>query len=301
MLLMTKQGQQRLAADMADIARKKSQGRDVWRRLLRNRLGMVGFSIVVILLLLVLGAPLFTWHKYDMQVFDNRFAYPNWNNLLGTDNMGRDLWSRMLYGGRTSLLVAVVAVFISSFLGIVLGAIAGYTGGKTDLIIMRVNDILMAIPALLLAVAVAFTLGTGPINTAIAIAIPGISPSLRLIRSTVMSIKSNEFIEAARASGSKHMRVIFVHVIPNTVAPLIVNASLSISGSIMAISGLSFVNLGVPPPRPEWGSILANGRVYFLDFWPIVVFPALFIALTLFGFNLLGDGLRDALDPRLKD
>lgn len=301
MLLMTRKQQDKLAEDMADIARKKSQGRDIWRRLLRNRLGMVGFVIVVILLILVLGADLFTWHKYDVQVFMNRFAYPNWDNLLGTDNMGRDLWARMLYGGRISLLVAVVAVFISSFLGIILGAIAGYTGGKTDLIIMRVNDILMAIPALLLAVAVAFTLGSGPINTAVAIAIPGISPSLRLIRSTVMSIKSNEFIEAARASGSKHLRVIFVHVIPNTIAPLIVNASLSISGSIMAISGLSFVNLGVQPPTPEWGSILANGKIYLLDFWPIIVFPAIFIALTLFGFNLLGDGLRDALDPRLKD
>jgi len=298
---VTKSQQQKFNEDMAMVARKKSRGSDIWRRLLRNRLGMVGFVIVVILLVLIIGADVFAKHNYAMQVFDNRFAYPSWNNLLGTDNLGRDLWARMLHGGRISLLVAVFAVFLSSTIGIILGAIAGYTGGKTDLIIMRFCDILMAIPTLLLAVAVAFTLGTGPVNTAIAIAIPGITPSLRLIRSTVMSLKGNEFIEAARASGSRHIRVIFVHVIPNTIAPLIVNASLGISGSIMAISGLSFVNLGVQPPTPEWGSILANGRTYLLDFWPIVVFPATFIALTLFGFNLLGDGLRDALDPRLKD
>jgi len=288
-------------AAMADIARKKSRWRDIWRRLLKNRLGMVGLVIVVILLLLTLGADIFAWHSPGEQVFTNRFSYPTRDNLLGTDNYGRDLWSRMLYGGRISLLVAVLAVLISSTIGIILGAIAGYTGGKTDLIIMRVNDILMAIPSLLLAIAVAFTLGSTPVNTAIAIAIPSIAPSLRLIRSTVMSIKSNEFIEAARASGSKHLRVIFVHVIPNTIAPLLVDASLKISGCIMAISGLSFVGLGVNPPTPEWGSILANGRAYLLTFWPIIVFPAMFIALTLFGFNLLGDGLRDALDPRLKD
>ena len=298
---VTNKQKKKYAVDMTEIVKRKSKWLDVWRRLRRNRLGMVGLTIIVLLLILVIGANLFTWHDPARQVFDNRFAYPNANNLLGTDNMGRDLWARMLYGGRISLLVAVIAVLISSVVGIILGAVAGYTGGKTDLIIMRINDILMSIPALLLAIAVAFTLGPNPINTAIAIAIPGIAPSLRLIRSTVMAIKSNEFIEAARASGSKHFRIIFVHVIPNTIAPLIVNASLSISGSIMAISGLSFVNLGVQPPTPEWGSILANGRAYLLSFWPIIVFPALFIALTMFGFNLLGDGLRDSLDPRLKD
>ena len=298
---ITKRQKEKYIEDMANVARKKSRWSDIWRRLLRNRLGMVGLVIVVILLLLTIGADLFSWHNPSEQVFGNRFAYPNRDNLLGTDNLGRDLWSRMLYGGRISLLVAVLAVILSGVIGIILGAIAGYMGGKTDLVIMRVNDILMAIPSLLLAIAVAFTLGSTPTNTAIAIAIPNIAPSLRLIRSTVMSIKSNEFIEAARASGSKHLRVIFVHVIPNTIAPLLVDTSLKISGCIMAISGLSFVGLGVLPPTPEWGSILANGRSYLLDFWPIIVFPALFIALTLFGFNLLGDGLRDALDPRLKD
>ena len=297
----TKAQKEKYYADMAELSQRKSQWRDVWRRLLRNRLGMVGLVLVVILLVLVLGADLFTWYAPNDQNFDARQVFPNADHPLGTDNLGRDLWSRMLYGGRISLMVAVFAVFISSIVGIILGAVAGYTGGKTDLIIMRICDILMAIPGLLLAVAVAFTLGTGPINTALAIGIPGITPSLRLIRSTVLSIKGNEFIEASRAAGSKHIRVIFVHVIPNTVAPLIVNASLSISGSIMAISGLSFVQLGVQPPTPEWGSILANGRQYLRDFWPIIFFPALFIALTLFAFNLLGDGLRDSLDPRLKD
>ena len=198
-------------------------------------------------------------------------------------------------------MLAVVAVCISVGSGIVLGAFAGYFGGAIDIVITRILEVLMAVPGLLLAIAIAFALGSSPINTAIAISISGIPGSARLIRATVMTLKSNEFIEAARASGSKHFRVIFVHVLPNTIAPLIVNASMWIAGNIMAISGLSFIGLGVRPPTPEWGAILIAGRPYFRDFWPTIVFPSLFIMLTLFGFNLLGDGLRDALDPRLKD
>jgi peptide/nickel transport system permease protein len=199
------------------------------------------------------------------------------------------------------MMVAVLANVISLFIGIIIGAVAGYFGGKTDLTITRVVDIIMAIPALLLAIAISAALGGGPINTALAISISGIPPGTRIMRSTVMSIKGNEFVVAARATGSKHRRVIFRHILPNTIAPLIVNATFGISSNIMAISSLSFIGLGVQPPTPEWGSILAAGRTYIRDFYPIIVFPSLFIVLTLFGFNLFGDALRDALDPRLKD
>ena len=301
MFMFSKKKQEEYIQNLADAARKTSRWRDIWRRLLKNRLGMVGLVIIVVLVVLVVFAGVFTKYPYSQQVFENKFAYPSWDHPMGTDNLGRDLWSRMLYGGRISLLVALLACCISAGLGTILGSVAGYFGGMTDTVITRITDILMAIPGLLLALAISSALGSGPVNTALAISVSGIPYSARLMRATVMTIKSNEYIEAARASGSRHRRLIFKHVLPNTIAPLIVNASLWIAGNIMQISGLSFVGLGVNPPTPEWGAILAAGRTYIRDFWPIIVFPSLFIALTLFGFNLLGDGLRDALDPRLKD
>ncbi|MCL2166138.1 MAG: ABC transporter permease [Clostridiales bacterium] len=298
---MTKQGQEKLARDMAEIAKKKSQWGDVWKRLFRNKRGVLGMGIVVLLLIFVLGANLFTNYDYAVQDVTNRYDMPGREHLMGTDNYGRDIFTRLLYGGRISLMVSMMSVIISGCIGIALGSIAGYFGGRIDLVITRVLDILMAIPALLMAIAISSALGSGPVNTALAISVSGIPHSMRIMRSTVLSIKSNDFVEAARATGSKHMRIIFRHILPNTVAPLIVNSTLQIGGNIMAISGLSFIGLGVQPPTPEWGSILAAGRIYIRDFWPIIVFPAMCIMLTVFGFNMFGDGLRDALDPRLKD
>jgi peptide/nickel transport system permease protein len=182
-----------------------------------------------------------------------------------------------------------------------LGAIAGYFGGVIDITVTRILDVLMAVPPILMAIAISASLGGGPINTALAISVSGIPHSMRLMRSTVLSIKTNEFVEAARATGSKHLRIIFIHILPNTFAPLLVNSTLLIGGNIMAISGLSFIGLGVQPPTPEWGSILAAGRQFIREFTPIIIYPSLCIILTVFGFNLFGDGLRDALDPRLKD
>jgi peptide/nickel transport system permease protein len=286
---------------MEETSRKKGQWKDILGRLLRNKLGLTGLIIVAVLLILVIFAGVFTKYDYSFQEFGNRFANPSWQHLMGTDNFGRDLWSRLLFGGRISLMVAVLAVLISTFMGITFGSFAGYFGGKTDTVITRCMDVLMAVPALLLAIAISAALGSGPVKTAIAISISSIPHASRIMRSTVMSIKSNEFVEAAKATGSCNIRIIFKHILPNTIAPLIVSSTLSIGGCIMAISGLSFIGLGVQPPIPEWGSILAAGRTYIRDFWPIIVFPSLFIALTLFGFNLFGDALRDALDPRLKD
>lgn len=280
--------------------RKKGQWRDILRRLVSNKLGMVGLVIVVVLVFLVLAAPLVTSFDYDKQDFGNRFVYPCSEHIMGTDNFGRDMWSRCIYGGRISLMVALISVAISMTLGTILGAICGFYGGKVDVIISRIFDIVMAIPALLMAIAISAMLGSGPVKTALAISISGIPGSARIVRSTVMAIKGNEFVEAAVATGSKNGRVIFKHILPNVIAPLIVNATLGIGGNIMAISGLSFIGLGVQPPVPEWGSILSAGRTYIRDFWPMTVFPGIFIMLTLFGFNLLGDALRDALDPKLK-
>ncbi len=293
--------QREAEAAIEDAGRKQGQWRDILRRLLRNKLGMLGLLIVVVLLILVIFAGAFAKIDPSYQDFMARFALPSKEHIMGTDNFGRDLWSRLLYGGRISLLVAVIAVLIAHVLGTIIGASAGYFGGRADTIITRIMDILMAVPGLLLAIAISAALGSGPIKTAIAISISSIPHAARIMRSTVMSIKTNEFVEAAKATGSRNFRIIFKHILPNAIAPLIVNATLQLGGSIMAISGLSFIGLGVQPPTPEWGSILASGRAYIRDFWPLVVFPAIFIVLTVFGVNLFGDALRDALDPRLKD
>ncbi len=300
-MLMTKKKRDQVAQSMAQMATKKSQFGEIWGRMVRNKLGMVGLVIVVILVILVAFAPVFARQDPAFQDFKAKLVLPNSEHLMGTDNYGRDLWARLLYGGRLSLLISLGATVIASAIGITLGGIAGYFGGKVDIIITRIADVVMAIPGLLLTIAVSTALGRGPVNTMLAISIGGIAPSLRIMRSTVLSIRSNDFVEAARATGSKHMRILFRHVLPNTVAPLIVNATLTIGSNIMAISGMSFIGLGVMPPTPEWGSILAAGKEFLRDFWPIIVFPALFLMATVFGFNLLGDALRDALDPRLKD
>lgn len=301
MFFKTRKQKETIAQDMAEIARRQSQWGDIWKRLLRNKLGMLGLVIVVVLIILTVFAGALTKYPYDLQQFGHRFETPSWEHPLGTDNFGRDLWSRMLYGGRISLVVSLLAVLIAGGLGAVFGSIAGFFGGKPDIAITRVLDTIMAIPSLLLAMSISAALGSGPIKTALAISISGIPHSTRIMRSTVMAIKGNDFVEAAKATGSKNRRIIFRHIVPNTIAPLVVNSTLLIGGNIMAISALSFIGLGVTPPTPEWGSILAAGRQYIRDFWPIVLFPSIFIMLTLFGFNLFGDGLRDALDPRLKD
>ena len=301
MLLMSRRKQDELINDLVEITKKKSQWIDVWRRLRRNKLAMVGFVIVILLVFSTIFAGLLTPYSYSNQEFDLRLAFPSREHIFGADNLGRDLFTRLLYGGRVSLLVSLTAVCMSGTIGIFLGSCAGFFGGKVDLIITRLLDIMMAIPGLLLATAISMALGGGPVNTALAISISGTPSTMRIMRSTTLSIKSNDFVEAATATGSKRMRTLFKHVLPNAIAPLIVNLTLQIGGNIMAISGLSFIGLGVQPPTPEWGSILNAGRPYIRDFWPLIVFPAMFIMLTVFGFNLLGDGLRDSLDPRLRD
>lgn len=298
---MTRAKKQKKDLESAVMTKKTSRMGDIVARFFRNKLGMLGLTIIVILLILVILAPLFTKYPYYEQSFKDRFLMPCWEHPLGTDNFGRDLWSRMLYGGRISLLVSVCALLMSNIVGIIIGAVCGYFGGIVDNVISRILDVLMSIPGMLLAIAAAAALGTGPVKTAIAIAITGMPFGARIMRSSVLSIKGNEFVEAARATGSSQLRVILKHILPNTLAPIIVNATMNIGSNIMAISGLSFVGLGVQAPTPEWGSILSAGREFLRDFPPIVIFPAIFIGLTLFGFNILGDALRDALDPRLKD
>lgn len=285
---------------LGDGLRKHSQWRDVWHRLCKNPLAMIALVVVVLLILMCLFANVIAPYDYAAQDPAAKFQMPSKEHWFGTDNYGRDLLSRIIVGGQVSLLVSVLSVAFSLVIGGFIGAIAGYYAGTTDGIIMRIMDILMAIPQFLLAVAVSVALGSGIVNTAIAIAVGSIPGYARLMRASVMSIREQEFTEAARALGNSNMRVLFRHIIPNTLSPIIVETTLRIGSNILAISGLSFVGLGVQPPTPEWGSIMAAGRQYIRDFWPMVTFPGIFIMLTMFGFNILGDGLRDAMDPRMK-
>ena len=282
------------------LTRKHSQWRDVIHRLFKNRLAIVGLILVAAVLFATIFANFLTPYDYSAQSFSDRFVYPCLAHPFGTDQYGRDLLARILYGGRVSLIVALIAVVISLVIGAVLGAVAGYFGGIYDTVIMRVIDIIMSIPGLLLAVAISAALGTGLLNTGIAVGLASIPGGARILRSTVMTIRDEQYIEAARAGGAGHAYIIVHHVLPNTIAPLIVDASLKVGMAILTISSLSFVGLGVQEPTPEWGAILSSGRAYIRDFWPLVIFPGLAIMTTLLGFNLLGDGLRDALDPKLK-
>lgn len=299
-MLITKKQKEEHVENLEKMTRRHSQWTDVIRRLTRDKLAMVGLAIVIVLIFITLFAKVIAPYDYSAQDLTNKFQMPDRHHIMGTDNYGRDLFSRILVGGQISLLVALIAVVMALVVGGALGATAGYFGGIYEVIVMRLLDILMAIPGLLLAVAVSAALGTGTMNTALAVSIGSIPSSARILRATVLTIREQEYVEAARATGSNDMRVIMKHILPNTLAPLIVDTTLRIGGCIMQISGLSFVGLGVQPPTPEWGSILSSGREYVRDFWPLVIFPGAAIMLTMFGFNVLGDGLRDALDPKLK-
>ncbi|MGM9614897.1 MAG: ABC transporter permease [Oscillospiraceae bacterium] len=282
-----------------ETLKKNSRFLAIWRQFRRNRLAVFGLCLAVVLVLVAIFANVIA--PYDPnEISPDRLAMPSAAHLCGTDNLGRDLFSRILYGARVSLLISLMALVIGIVLGILLGASAGYFGGWYEQVIMRICDILMCIPGMLLAVCVSSLLGIGVVNTAIAIAVGGMAPAIRMIRATVMQIRSQEFVEAARATGSGHMKIIFHEILPNTLSPLIVDSTMRIGGNILQISGLSFIGLGVQPPTSEWGSIMSAGRQFITSFWPMITFPGIAILLTVFAFNVMGDGLRDALDPRLK-
>lgn len=281
-------------------SRKHSQFLDILRRLAKNKAAVIGLILVVVIVFTAIFANVLAPYDPAQQNLREKLQFPSAQHLLGTDNFGRDLLSRIIYGARTSLLVALLSVVIALIAGIALGATAGYFGGVYEGVVMRLMDILMAIPGLLLAVSISAALGSGIFNTALAISVAGIPSYARIVRANVLTLRDQEFVEAAKATGSSSARIIFTQILPNILAPIIVDTTLRIGANILQISSLSFIGLGVQPPTAEWGSIMTVGRDYIRDFYPIVTFPGVAIMLTLFGFNLLGDGLRDALDPKLK-
>ncbi len=283
----------------SESLRKHSQIGDIWRRFRRNKLAVIGLCIAVFLVLVAIFANFLAPCDPNAMSTD-RLAMPSLAHPFGTDNFGRDLLSRVIYGARVSLLISLLALVFSLIIGIGLGATAGYFGGWYENLVMRFCDILMCIPGMLLSVCISCLLGIGMVNTAIAIALGGVAPAIRMMRATVMTIRSQEFVEAARATGSRQLKIVFHEILPNTLSQIIVDSTMRVGGNILQISGLSFIGLGVQAPISEWGSIMSVGQQYISSFWPIITFPGIAILLTVFAFNVMGDGLRDALDPRLK-
>lgn len=279
--------------------RRKGFG-EVMHRLRKSPMAMAGLVILGIIFFLAIFADLIAPFPFAKQNLMHAFEAPSAQFLLGTDEFGRDILSRIIYGARISLLVGFIAVGIAMCIGGVLGAVAGYYGGRTDNLIMRAMDILLSIPSILLAIAIAASLGPGLFNLMIAVGIAAIPQYARIVRGSVLSIRGQEFVEAARAVGSSDARIIFKHILPNCLAPIIVQGTLGVATAILVAAGLSFIGLGTQPPIPEWGAMLSGGRSYIRDYPYMTLFPGLAIMLTILALNFVGDGLRDALDPKLK-
>jgi peptide/nickel transport system permease protein len=283
--------------------KKRSNIGEIWHRLKKNKMSMVCLVFLVLLILAIIFSTFITPYDYSAISLMDRFQLPSLAHPLGTDEQGRDLLTRLLVGGRYTLLIAILSVAIGIIAGMVIGALCGFFGKMVDSVLMRVMDVIMSIPGMMLAICISVALGSGVFNTALALAVGTVPMIARQLRSSTMLINGQEYIEAARSFGESNAQIILHHVIPNTLAPIIVQTSLYIGGSIMGIAGLSFLGLGVQPPTPEWGNILNNGLDYIYDFstrWNVIVFPALIIVLAELAFNLLGDGLRDAMDPRMR-
>ena len=274
----------------------------------QNKLAVWGGVVVMLLILVVIGTGITDlathnafFDKYIAgQNLQMRLQTPSINHPFGCDEFGRDLFLRILWGTKYSLFIGVGAIVLSVLLGAPFGMIAGYYGGKTDSFVMRIMDILLAVPYMLLAMAIVAALGTSTVNLLLALAIPGVARYARIARAAVMTVRDNEYIEAAQAVGAGSLVILMKYIIPNAFAPVLVQVSLGIGDSILAVAGLSYLGLGVQPPQPEWGAILTTAKTYMRDAWHISVFPGMFLVLTVIAFNLLGDGLRDAMDPKLK-
>lgn len=280
---------------------KNSQFVLAWCRLRRNRMAMLGLVLLLLIVFSAIFAPQIAKYGINDQDFSRRFVAPCKEYPFGTDSYGRDIFSRILYGGRVTLTIAFTATLITGVGGLLLGAIAGFYGGKIDNIIMRSLDILMAMPALLLAITIAAVMGTGLFSALFAVGIADVPGMARLVRSTILGVRNQEYIEAAYSINASDRRVLFRHVIPNALSPIIVQLTMNVASAILTASTLSFLGLGVQAPSPEWGAMLSNGKEFLRVYWWITTIPGLMIMLSVFSINVLGDGLRDALDPKLKN
>lgn len=281
--------------------RKIGPWRDGWRSFKKNKIALIGASIVLFFVTLAIFGPIVAPQGINEQMLTNKLQAPSAEHWFGTDDLGRDVYSRVILGARISLLVGFLSVVASAIIGSLLGIVAGYYGRWVDTVISRLFDILLAFPSILLAIAIVAVLGPSLQNALIAIAIINVPNFGRLIRSRVLSIKEEEYITAAKAIGMSDMRILFSHILPNSMTPVIVQGTLAIATAIIEAAALGFLGLGAQPPQPEWGKMLADARSYFITAPWTMIFPGLSIMLVVLGFNLMGDGLRDAFDPKMKN
>ncbi len=281
--------------------RKRTHLRIIWLRLKRNKIAVVGFFIVLLYVVVAAFAPYIAPYDPYKQDLSKSFAPMSWEHPLGCDEFGRDLLSRIIYGARVSITIQIGSIVIALLIGVFLGAVGGYYGGRLDEVIMRLMDILLAFPGMLLALAIISMLGPSLRNLIIAIGIYSIPQFARITRGAVIAVKENEYIKAARAIGEKDSSIIMLYVLPNALSPIIVQTTLRMATVLLTAAGLGFLGLGVQPPTPEWGAMLSNARMYLRVAPGVAFFPGFAIMLVVLGFNLFGDGLQDALNPRLKE
>ena len=286
--------------DKTPKLKRQSEFFVVARRLSKNSSAVIGFVVAALLVLMAIFAPLIAPYPPAKQDLTHTRQAPSALHIMGTDELGRDIFSRIIWGSRFSLSIGVLAVLIGTAIGMLFGAIAGYFGGVVDDVIMRLMDVLQSIPGILLVITISVVLGPGFFNTLLALSIGGIPMGCRLTRASVLGVRHQEYLEAAISINASTPRIILMHVLPNSFAPVLVSATMSIGNIIMMAAMLSFIGLGVQPPTPEWGSMIAGGRNLIRSCPWMVTFPGIFIMFTVLALNLFGDGLRDALDPKLK-
>lgn len=283
--------------------KKRSQLSLIWHRLSRNKLAMLGLVLMTTIITLALCADLIADYNQavvGMNIME-RLQPPSAKHWFGTDGYGRDVFARVIHGSRLSLSLSIVSMMAAVAVGSLIGAISGYYGGRVDDVLMRLMDMLLAIPPMLMSISIVAALGRSMVNLMLALALAYMPVFARVIRSSILSVKGQEFVEAAKACGTSDARIIMRHIVPNAVGPIIVQATLAMGSAILTISSLSFMGMGIQPPQPEWGTMLYEGRDLIRTSPYLVVFPGLAIAVSVLSLNLLGDGLRDALDPRLKN
>jgi ABC-type dipeptide/oligopeptide/nickel transport system permease subunit len=281
-------------------SRQASLWGDAWRRLIRNKLAVVGLAIIVFLCLVAIFAPLLAKEHYTEANFDQPFLKPSLDHPFGTDNLGRDMLSRIIWGARVSLGVAIIAQLLTLAIGLPIGAVAGYLGGRWDTTIMRGVDVMYAFPRLLFVLLLMVVLGPGLMSIFIAIGVTGWVTESRLLRAQFLSLKERDFIRAARVSGTGGLSIVMRHLMPNSLTPIIVAMTFGIPAAIFTEAGLSFIGVGIRPPTPSWGQMVGENQQYIRSFWWLEVFPAAAIGITMLAFTFFGDGLRDALDPKMK-
>lgn len=283
------------------VYKRPSQAKEIWRRFKKSKGAIIGLIMLVAIALILIIGPMVI--PYSLATDNNYMALsqkPSMEHLFGTDEYGRDIFARVIYGGRTSIAIAILATISSCVFGSMLGAIAGFFGGKVDAVIMRALDIFMSVPDILFTMAVVYALGANFVNLLVALTLAYFTNYVRLVRAQVLTLSEADYVEAARAGGSSSLRIILSHIIPNAVGVIIVNTTLNVAKIILYESTLSFLGLGMPPPAPEWGAMLSEAREHLRNYPYMMVFPAAAIVLTACSVNLVGDGLRDALDPHLK-